>query len=165
MDSRTGLLAGRRRTEIAATLLLVILTAWLANGRVQGSGDTLVSSLIPITLITKGGLQLEDFDTAATQQRGGRRPYAFRDGQHGVVSKYPIATGLLATPVPLFPDRPGGLVGTRPSLLRRDMPLACALGAASAIAFFACFEYWWAGWCVGPRYLTEAEPLLLLLFG
>jgi len=57
------------------------------------------------------------------------------------------------------------LVGLRPSVLRRDLALASALATVGAIAFYACFEYWWAGWCVGPRYLTEAEPLLLLLFG
>src|SRR5258705_1462367 len=96
--TRTGLLAGPRRIAVAATLLLVILAAWLANGRTQGSFDTLTNSLIPITLITKGGLQLEDFAAAATE-RWGKRPYAFRDGRHGVVSKYPIATGLLATPI------------------------------------------------------------------
>jgi len=49
-DSRTGLLARPRRAAIAVTLLLVILAAWLANGRTQGSFDTTVSSLIPITL-------------------------------------------------------------------------------------------------------------------
>ena len=57
------------------------------------------------------------------------------------------------------------LVGLRPALLRRDVGLACALATVGAIPFYACVEYWWAGWCVGPRYLTEAEPLLLLLFG
>jgi hypothetical protein len=360
-----GLLAGPHRIAIAATLLVVILAAWVANGRTQGSFDTLTNSLIPVALLTQGGLQLEDFATAATQ-RWGRRPYAFRDGPHGVVSKYPIATGLLATPImapeilyrqatarptaaawighaqymekyaaaiitlisvilfallcqaisfpyPLtiglslfyalgsqafctssqilwqhgpgvafilgallclnrleeagskaaaallsiccgmaiairpmdavlvwpagvialarYPRRaaflllPGAaivaaqvaynswavgnllggyaghpfvvdpmavwqgllglllsparglflyfpialvaivLVALRPSLLRCDLALACALATVGAIAFYACFEFWWAGWCVGPRYLTEAEPLLLLLFG
>jgi hypothetical protein len=96
-DSRTGLWAGPRRIAIAATRLLAILAAWVANGRTQASFDTLVSSLIPITLITKGGRQLEELAAAATE-RSGKRPYAFRDGTHGVVSKYPIATGLLAAP-------------------------------------------------------------------
>ena len=131
-----GLLAGPHRIAIAATLLVVILAAWVANGRTQGSFDTLTNSLIPVALITKGGLQLEDFDTAATQ-RWGRLPSAFREGPHGLVSKYPIATGLHATPI-MAPD---GQMDGRGGLAARYGRGAAGLGAVPQKTSFAIRHY------------------------
>jgi hypothetical protein len=53
----------------------------------------------------------------------------------------------------------------RRRVLADDVARAALAGAILAIVFFSSYEHWHGGIAVGPRYLTEAEALLLVLLG
>jgi|SRR5579871_192123 len=53
----------------------------------------------------------------------------------------------------------------RPSILTNPSAFSAGLAVAGALLFYAGYDVWWGGWCYGPRYLSEIEPILLLLLG
>jgi hypothetical protein len=57
------------------------------------------------------------------------------------------------------------IVLTKPSLLRQPLPAALAFSILSIVTLFSFDLEWTAGWSVGPRYITEVQPLLLILAG
>ena len=57
------------------------------------------------------------------------------------------------------------LVVIRPSLLRQPLPVALAFAILSILILFSCYVDWTGGWSFGPRYLTEIQPLILILAG
>ncbi len=57
------------------------------------------------------------------------------------------------------------LILRQPSLLRQGLPIALAVSIVSSIALFSFYSDWEGGWSVGPRYLTEVQPLILILAG
>jgi hypothetical protein len=57
------------------------------------------------------------------------------------------------------------LILRQPSLLRQGLPAALAVSIVSSTALFSFYSEWHGGWCVGPRYLTEVQPLILILAG
>jgi hypothetical protein len=90
----------------------------------------------------------------------------FNSGQFGVA-----LTGLLFSPGRglffYFPFAAVALavVVTQPSLLRQPLPAALAFSILSIVTLFSFYVDWMAGWSFGPRYLTEIEPLILILAG
>jgi hypothetical protein len=57
------------------------------------------------------------------------------------------------------------VVVTRPSLLRQPLPAALAFSIISIVTLFSFYVDWMAGWSFGPRYLTEVQPLILIMAG
>ena len=57
------------------------------------------------------------------------------------------------------------LILRQPSLLRQGLPAALAVSIVSSTALFSFYSDWPGGWSVGPRYLTEVQPLILILAG
>jgi hypothetical protein len=57
------------------------------------------------------------------------------------------------------------LILRQPSLLRQGLPAALAVSIVSSTALFSFSSDWQGGWSVGPRYLTEVQPLILILAG
>lgn|SRR5215510_285188 len=53
----------------------------------------------------------------------------------------------------------------RPRTLTDPTAAAAVFGAVATFLLFSCFPWWWGGWSYGPRYLSEIEPLILLLLG
>jgi hypothetical protein len=66
------------------------LLVFLAGMRYVGSGDTEPAELLPISLLTEGNLDFNEFVPG-----GGDLPYAYRRVGGRVVSSYPIMAGLL----------------------------------------------------------------------
>ena len=52
----------------------------------------------------------------------------------------------------------GARLGTRP------LVPALVAGLAGWLVLFAGYSAWWAGWCFGPRYWTEAIPVLAIFY-
>ncbi len=53
----------------------------------------------------------------------------------------------------------------RPRTLTDPTAAAAIFGVMATFLFFSCFRGWWGGYSYGPRYLSEIEPLILLLTG
>jgi hypothetical protein len=92
----------RRRLSIVAIILFLLsFFIYNINLRPIGSGDTIPASLIPITLITKGTLVMDEYYQYYSSNNV--VPYFFQKTPYGYVSSYPIATSLLITPFYLIP--------------------------------------------------------------
>jgi hypothetical protein len=48
--------------------------------------------------------------------------------------------------------------------LATPLVMALAAGLAGWLVVFAGYSAWWAGWCFGPRYWTEAIPVLAIFY-
>ena len=46
-----------------------------------------------------------------------------------------------------------------------DVARAALVGVVAAVLCFATYQHWHGGFSVGPRYLAETEPLLLVVLG
>ena len=99
LSSSTGLspasehaAAGREKWRAVLAFALP-LAVFLAGMRYVGSGDTEPAELLPISLLTHGSLDFNDFVS------GSDLPYAYRRVGGRVVSSYPIVAGLLNVPV------------------------------------------------------------------
>jgi hypothetical protein len=72
--------------------------------------------------------------------------------------------GLLVYSPVLLVGFAGLYLAWRHGLLRRSpVYLAAALFLASQLAFLATWDAWWGGWSYGPRLLTEAAAVLVVL--
>lgn len=83
----------RRRRFAYAFLALV--GVYLANGRVAGEVDCLPAALLPIAVLVDGSLT---YDGIIAGLERGPVPAGFSQSPHGLVSVFPVATGLLAIP-------------------------------------------------------------------
>lgn len=84
--------AGRARWR-AVLVFAIPLAVYLAGLRYVGSGDTEPAELLPISLLTEGNLDFNEFVP------GPDVPYAYVRIGGRVVSSYPIMAGLLNVPV------------------------------------------------------------------
>jgi len=57
------------------------------------------------------------------------------------------------------------LVLVRPTILKEPVVSGSLSAIILSIGLFSNFEYWWAGNSFGPRYLSEIEPLFLIIIG
>ena len=91
-------LLGRVRLRTVSLLLfLACVAVYASNGKTLNMGDSVPARLIPIAIVLDGTPMLDRFsDAIATSSR---LPYFVRQTPYGLASWYPIATGLLATPI------------------------------------------------------------------
>lgn len=80
---------------MAAALGVLSLVVYLANGHTLGTGDTLPTRHLPVSLLREGNLDLDEF----TELRADGMPYFLTEREGRVVSVYPVTTAVLATPV------------------------------------------------------------------
>jgi hypothetical protein len=57
------------------------------------------------------------------------------------------------------------LVLVRPATLKDPNVSASLAAIILSVGLFSTFKFWWAGWAFGPRYLSEIEPLCLIIIG
>ena len=94
LDALLGRLAPR---TLSLLLFLVCVAVYASNGKTLNMGDSVPARLIPVALLLDGTPMLDRFATVLAA--GTPRAYYVRQTPHGLVSFYPIATGLLATPI------------------------------------------------------------------
>ena len=86
---------GRRRL-IAFGLGVVCFLVYLSSLKPPDAADSLPTRLLPFSILREGNLDLNEFSWLTRLQK---EPYFLRHTQSGrVVSRYPFATGLVATP-------------------------------------------------------------------
>jgi hypothetical protein len=56
------------------------------------------------------------------------------------------------------------LPAARTRLAATPLAIVLAAGLAGWLVVFAGYSAWWAGWCFGPRYWTEAVPVLAIFY-
>jgi hypothetical protein len=87
----------QRRGRTAALLALCCGLVYLANLRPPGPADSIPARLIPFSLLREGNLDLDEFHWLT---RDDTLPYFLRRTTDGhVVSRYPLATALVAAPL------------------------------------------------------------------
>ena len=140
--------------------------------RYIGSGDTEPAELLPISLLTEGNLDFNEFVS------GVDLPYAYVRIGGRVVSSYPIMAGLLN--VPVFAAARAFGVDLYPQRFRLSMitaSLICALsvlflflalaeicGSSSEALFFSlAYAFGTCVWSVASRGLWQHGPSLLFL--
>jgi hypothetical protein len=75
---------------------LILLSLFLSNGRVIGQTDSIPASLLPVALLVGGSVT---YDGIIEGLGRGEAPDGFVKTTHGLVSAYPIMTGLMALPI------------------------------------------------------------------
>jgi hypothetical protein len=93
--------AGFRDATVSLSLAVFSFVIYLSNFRTIGAGDTLSASLLPIVQLTEGSAYFDSY--APHYEKDGKLPYYFYRSHGRTVSSYPIATGLLATPIYAIP--------------------------------------------------------------
>ena len=82
-------------------LFFVALLIYNANFRAIGTGDSIPTSLIPIVLLTRGNIVMNEFNKYYSGPSG--TPYFFHETKFGYLPTYPLATGILLTPFYIIP--------------------------------------------------------------
>jgi hypothetical protein len=146
----------RLRRGPRALLLLVWFAlpflVYVANVRGGTSHDSDPASLIPITLLLDGTVLLDRF--AAEERAGPVPPYWLSQTPLGTASVYPIATGILATPVLALPillqqwSRPLSPAAWHELAVGSYQSVAAAFIAALSVALFwdVCRRLGFAPW-------------------
>ncbi len=86
---------------VALLLACLAFGVYCSNGRTMPTGDTIPAALTPIVLITDGTLAMDAYRDYYLQH--GVLPHFFIKTGHGVLSSYPILTGLVLTPLYVVP--------------------------------------------------------------
>jgi len=94
LDARLGSMPQR---TLRLVLFLVCVAAYASNGKTLNMGDSVPARLIPVALLLDGTPMLDRFGEALGA--GTRQAYFVRQTPYGLASFYPIATGLVATPI------------------------------------------------------------------
>jgi hypothetical protein len=97
LDRLDARLAATSQRTLRLVLFLVCIATYASNGKTLNMGDSVPARLIPIALLLDGTPMLDRFGEALGA--GTRQAYFVRYTPYGLASFYPIATGLLATPV------------------------------------------------------------------
>lgn len=93
-----------RDVRLSLALAAASLAIYLGNFRTLGAGDTVPASLFPIVLLTEGRVFFNSYEQYYKDTRNlGNPVYFFLDTNRGTVSSYPLATGLIATPIYFVP--------------------------------------------------------------
>jgi hypothetical protein len=144
-----------KRAAAPALLFLVVLAAYLANGRTIGAGDTLPARYLPWSILQHRSMTLDPFpflyDEAAV--RGfpllDGIPYYLLHRNGHYVSAYTPGPGVLALPVYALPI----LLGARPDTIWAaglEKLSAALITALSAVVLFAALRRLVSeGWAVG----------------
>lgn len=86
-----------RNALVLAVLSVFVFAGYLANGRTIGTGDSFATRVIPLAILTKGTVYLDDFRQAAREDQ--EPSYWLQDTIDGHrASLFPIVTAVLATP-------------------------------------------------------------------
>ena len=86
---------------VALLLTCLAFGVYCSNRRTMPTGDTIPAALTPIVLITHGTLAMDEYRDYYLQH--GVIPHFFITTRHGVLSSYPILTGLVLTPLYVVP--------------------------------------------------------------
>ena len=93
----------RLPASVAASLIFAVsLVVYLSNGHSIRSGDTVPAGLLPIAVLLDRTVTLDRFAGELHSRWSGDDYFLVRTGR-GVVSFYPVATGLMAIPIYLVP--------------------------------------------------------------
>lgn len=120
--------------------LLVPFIVYVTNHKALSSGDAVPASLIPVALILHGTVMLDDF--ADEEHRRFPDGWWLVDTPHGTASAYPIAAGILATPILAVPIllqswwRPLTIEQWRDRAVGPYQNVAAAVIAAVTVALF-----------------------------
>ena len=148
------------------------LAIFLAGMRYVGSGDTEPAELLPISLLTEGNLDFNEFVS------GGDLPYMYRRVGERVVSSYPIVAGLLNVPVYAVARAVGvNLYARRLELSMITASLISSLSVLflyfallricesprQALSFALVYAFGTCVWSVASRGLWQHTPSLLFL--
>jgi hypothetical protein len=149
------------RLAVLAALLSISFVIYMANGYSLdgrrgyslGSGDSVPAALIPVTLALDGTVMLNRFADEEFR-RFSRLPYWLIQTPRGTASFFPIATGVLATPILavliLRQERWHPLTASawRDLAVDRYQKIAAALLAALSVAVFwsVCRALAFGGW-------------------
>jgi hypothetical protein len=140
--------------------------------RYVGSGDTEPAELLPISLLTEGNLDFNEFVSS------GDLPYPYRRVGGRVVSSYPIMAGLLNVPVyaaarvigvDLHSHRfalsmiTASLIAALSVLFLHFALLAVCESPGQALFFGLVFAFGTCVWSVASRGLWQQTPSLLFL--
>jgi hypothetical protein len=138
------------RRLAGALLLSALAFVVYINGHLQQACDSIPTSLVAVTLVSEGSVRLDRFSTGALAERWGvELPYFLVRTPHGVVSRYPIATSILASaamaPAVLTPT-----ASTKDLVdaAHRQEQYAAALFTAASVVVFAllCWELGFGDW-------------------
>ena len=133
------MIVSRVPVPAAALIFLGALVAYLSNGHSIRSGDTAPTSLLPIAVLLDGSLRLDRF-AAEEARRWSSDAYFLVPTARGVVSFYPVATGLLALPVYTLPvllaerrlgPTPAGWIDFAPNYEKLSAAILTALSVAA----------------------------------
>jgi hypothetical protein len=89
-----------QNATISVSLAAVSFAIYLSNFKTLGSGDTVPASLLPIVLLAEGRIYFDSYEQHC--KATGNPVYFFLHTNRGLASRYPIATGFLATPITPF---------------------------------------------------------------
>jgi hypothetical protein len=95
LDPRIATVPRWARWDVAVVFGAMLFFAYTGNGRVISTWDSLPASLLPIALVRGDGLVLDRFQA----QWPGPLPYYVALKRGHLVSRYPVAIPLLATPL------------------------------------------------------------------
>jgi hypothetical protein len=167
------------------SVLLGILLAgiYLVNCRELGAGDTIPASQLPTTILRGEGIHLDRFYPDQNNL-----PYWVADKQGHVISRYPLAPGLLALPFeipqillldlfcPGWDERPAE---AGPNCAGMAKLTSALLGALTGVALYQLFRQlglggwaWWGAlaaalgsslWCTASQALWQHGPAALAL--
>jgi hypothetical protein len=121
----------RRSRWRAALAFALPLAVYLAGMRYVGSGDTEPAELLPISVLTEGNLDFNEFFPGEKDL-----PYAFRRIGPHVVSNYPVLPGLVNVPAYAAAKALGVNLMARRELL--SLLTAAVVAALSSLFLYLC---------------------------
>jgi len=165
--------SGPDRTLAAALLWLLAALVYMGNGRYTSAPDTTPSELLPISLLTEGNLDFDEFT-----RPGEPLPYFYASRNDRVVSFYPVLPGLLNVPVHVLAKAYGlDLYRVRYALAKTTAATVVALSVAfmflaltrvctrreTAVMMALVYGFGTHSWSVASQGLWQHGPSLLLL--
>ncbi len=167
----------------AFILFFISFIVYNANFRFIASGDSVPSALIPIVLLTRGNIIMNEFNQYYLKTSV--RPYFFRETRFGYLPYSPLATGILLTPLYAIPvywfetyhptiedwatfSRIGEKISA--SLIAAFSValfylLACRLGASFGLSLILSLAYAFASqsWSTSSQALWQHGPGILMM--
>jgi hypothetical protein len=143
-----------RRPPTPLVLFAVVLTAYLANGRTIGAGDTLPARYLPFSVLGQGALDLDRFPVLYDESARhifpllDGLPYYLRYQKGHYISAYPPGPGVLAAPIYAMPV----LLGATPAGWASGLEkLSAAIITALSVVLFhaAVRRLVGPGWSLG----------------
>ena len=128
---------------MAVCLFLGSLAIYLSNVRIIDPVDSGPNALLPVALLTEGSLTFDAF------ARSSPLPPQFVATPHGIVSYYPIATGLMAVPIYAIPVALKAAIAQRSPEEWRQFSRHFQKFAAAILAAFAVVMFWRLGELTG----------------